>query len=578
MPLAIALLLFVAEAFAAEQTGQVQERRPPVAAVASAHPLATQAGLEILAAGGNAFDAAVAVSAALAVVEPRGSGVGGGGFYLLHRAADGHDVFVDAREVAPAAARRDMFLGPDGEPVPGKSLNTALAAGIPGAPAGWAHLAAKYGRLPLSRSLAPAIRLARGGFAVYPRFAEDIAQKKSQLESTSDGRRIFLAHGTPPKVGSRFRQPDLAKSLEMLAKQGKDGFYRGPFAERLVAGMHQLGGNWSSEDLARYSVVEREPLHGQYRGAQIVTAPPSSAGGVTLLEALNILSGYDLESLPRVTQLHLIVESLRRAHRDRAEYLGDPAFVSVPLTRLLSPFYAAGLRASIRMDKATPSESLPAVVGDRRDGRAYAISPSPTGVADISRGIHTTHFSVLDKQGNGVAATITLNALMGSGLVIPGTGILLNNEMDDFVVKAGVPNLYGLVGADANAIAPGKRPLSSMTPTFALSDKGRAILGSPGGSFIPTMVLLGVLQWVAGADATAIVKAPRVHHQYEPDAIFYEPEAVSETERGLLADMGYRFKPWPRGIGNMQVITWSYAHDVIVAAADPRGVGAGVAK
>jgi gamma-glutamyltranspeptidase/glutathione hydrolase len=552
LPSLILLILFVFAPAAGAET-------PRHAAIASAHPLATEAGFEILAAGGNAFDAAVAVSAALAVVEPRGSGVGGGGFYLLHRAGDGHQIMVDAREVAPAAATRDMFVGPDGQIVPRLSLDTALAAGIPGEPAGWAHLAGKYGRLPLAQSLQPAIRLAHDGFIMYPRLVEDIERKQDVIASTPDGRRIFLSNkGSPPPAGTLFRQRDLARSLQVLAREGAEGFYRGRFAQKLVSGVRQLGGIWSLEDLRDYRVLERQPLQGEYRGARIVTAAPPSAGGVTLLQTLNILAGYDLTALDDSTRKHLIAESLRRAHRDRAEYLADPDFVAVPTERLISADYAAGLRATIRLDRAMPSDLLPDIVG---------------GAIDEST--QTTHFSVLDREGNRVAATITLNALMGSGLVAPGTGILLNNEMDDFVSKPGEPNLYGLVGGEANTVEPGKRPLSSMTPTFVESERGLMILGTPGGSYIPTMVLLGVLNWLDGADAQTIVSAPRMHHQFRPDVIFYEPRALTEEELEGLKARGHGFRPWPATIGNMQVITWDYAGNRVEAAADPRGVGLG---
>ncbi len=538
-----------------------QMRAPPQAAIASAHPLATAAGMEILEAGGNAFDAAVAVSAALAVVEPRGSGMGGGGFYLLHRAVDRHEVMIDAREMAPAAATRDMFLESDGTAAARRSLDTALAAGIPGEPAGWAHLAERYGRLPLAQSLQPAIRLARDGFAMYPRLVEDIERKKKALQRTPDGQRIFLAaRGSAPAAGTIFRQRDLARSLQVLADKGAAGFYRGEFADKLVNGVRKLDGIWAKEDLRNYRVVERQPLRGEYRGAHIVTASPPSAGGVTLLETLNILGGYDLAAQSSVTRKHLIVESLRRAHRDRAEHLADPDFVEVPTEQLISQDYAAGLRATIRLDRATPSDALPDTV-DAAHG-----------------GTHTTHFSVLDREGNRVAATITLNALMGSGLVVAGTGILLNNEMDDFVSKPGVPNLYGLVGGAANTIEPGKRPLSSMTPTFVESERGLMILGTPGGSYIPTMVLLGVLNWMDGADAQAIVSAPRLHHQFRPDVIFYEPGALTAGEQEGLKARGHSFRPWPATIGNMQVITWDHAGNQVQAAADPRGVGLGATE
>ena len=537
-----------------------EARKPPVAAIASAYPLASEAGFEILAAGGNAFDAAVAVSAALEVTEPRGSGLGGGGFYMLHRSSDGLDLLIDAREVAPAAATRDMFLDADGKPVPGRSTDTALAAGIPGEVAAWAHLAEKFGRLPLKQSLQPAIRLARKGFPVYARLAEDIGRKRPAFERSPDAARIFLVHGAAPIPGRLLKQPELARSLTVVADKGPDGFYKGPFAEKLVAGVRKLGGIWSLEDLANYRLIERQPLIGEYHGVRIVTPPPPSSGGVAVLNALNILDGYDLAQLDSTTRKHVIIESLRRVHRDRAEYLGDPAFVSMPIQRLLSPDYAAGERASIRLDRATPSAALPGYIGD------------------ASSGVSTTHFAILDREGNRVAATITLNAWFGTGLVIPGTGILLNNQMDDFSIKPGEPNIYKLVGAEANSIAPGKRPLSSMTPTFLESEKGIAILGSPGGSFIPSMVLLGTLNWLNGADAMGIVTAPRIHHQYQPDVVFAEPKGLTDEERQSLEQRGHKFRDWPPTIGNMQVITWDYATQSVVAASDPRGVGQGMVR
>jgi gamma-glutamyltranspeptidase/glutathione hydrolase len=345
----------------------------------------------------------------------------------------------------------------------------------------------------------------------------------------------------------------------MVAEKGADGFYKGELAARLVAGVRKLGGIWSLEDLAAYNLIEREPLHGNYKGARITTAPPPSSGGVALLNALNILDGYHLERLDPAARKHLILESLRRVHRDRAEYLGDPAFVDVPAGRLLSPEYAAGQRTSIRIDKATPSDSLPGYIGD------------------MSEGTSTTHFAVLDRDGNRVAATITLNAWFGTGIVIPGTGIMLNNQMDDFAIKPGEPNMYKLVGAEANSVAPGKRPLSSMTPTFVESDKGVAILGTPGGSFIPSMILLGTLNWLDGADANGIVRAPRVHHQYQPDVVFAE-RGVTAEERAALEARGHKIRDWPATIGNMQIVTWDYASQKVVAASDPRGAGTGMTR
>ena len=548
---ALAVALLALPAYAAPAPGK--------AAIASAHPLATQAGMEVLAKGGNAFDAAVAVSAALAVVEPNGSGLGGGGFYLLHRASDGKQVFVDAREVAPAAATRDMYLDAAGNPIEGLSTRSAKAAGIPGEPAGWDHIAKTYGRLPLVASLEPAIQLARKGHEISPKRYAEIAEAL-ESEGLSGGvnrdfSRIFLVAGKAPPAGHVVRYPELAKSLEVLAKGGADAFYRGPFTRRLVQGVQKLGGIWTVDDLANYRVVEREPIIAAYQGVRIVSAPPPSSGGVWLASVLNVLSGYDLASLDPATRKHLMVEAMRRGHRDRAQYFGDPAFTDVPVRLLTSPDYAAGLRASIRLDRATPSDMLPGYVGAGGQGK------------------HTTHFSIIDAEGNRVAASITLNGWFGTGLVVPGTGILLNNQMDDFAMKAGAPNMYGLVGADANAIAPGKRPLSSMSPTFVESDRGVAIMGSPGGSFIPSMVLLGILNWMQGADAAAIVAAPRLHHQYQPDAVFAEPAALSPEEQGSLVERGHTIQAWPATIGNMQVITWDYASGRVDAASDPRRAG-----
>ncbi len=532
--------------------------KPSHAAIASAHPLATQAGLDILGQGGNAFDASVAVAAVLAVVEPNSSGVGGGGLWLLHRAADKFETMVDARETAPAAATRDMFLDSKGNPVPGLSMNSALAAGIPGEPAGFAYLAEKYGRLPLKQSLQPAIRLAREGFPLYARLRGAIEFRRASFAKSADAARIFLVKGEVPALGTIIRQPDLAKTLQILADQGAAGFYKGALAQRMVSGVRKLGGIWSTADLAGYQVKEREPIVGEYRGARIVSASPPSSGGVALVEALNILSGYDLHAMDSATRKHLIIEAMRRVHRDRAEYLGDPDFVKVPVEQLINPYYAAGLRASIRTDRATPSDALPGIVEGGQPGT------------------QTTHFSVLDAEGNRAAVTVTVNFGFGSGLIIPGTGIALNNEMDDFSIKPGVPNGFQLVGADANAIAPGKRMLSSMAPTFVESKDGVMILGSPGGSFIIGMVLLGTLERLDGHDAQEIVALPRYHHQYLPDVVMYESKALTDEEQAALKKRGHQLRAMSRSYGNMQVVTWNYKDGAVSAASDPRGEGGGV--
>lgn len=551
--LCLSLLLGVAATGVAAE-GAATRPVPGHAAIASAHPLATQAGLEVLRQGGNAFDAAVAVAAALAVVEPSGSGLAGGGLFLLHKAADGSNVVIDAREVAPGAATRDMFLDASGTPVRGASTNTALAGGIPGEPAGLALLQSRYGRLPLKTSLAPAIRLAKQGFPLYPRLQAGLAFKQAQIVKVPEGAKIFLdKRGAALPVGTRLKQPQLARTLQTLSEQGMQAFYTGALARQLVAGVRSLGGIWTEADLAAYRALEREPIVGHYRGVTLVSAPPPSSGGIALVEALNVLEGYDLAKLDGIQRRHVIIEAMRRAARDRAVYLGDSAFTDVPVALLTDKTYAAGLRTAIRLDRATPS----AMLADAPDSHS---------------GPNTTHFSIIDAAGNRVAGTITLNAGFGTGLVIPGTGLLLNNQMDDFSIKPGVPNIYGLVGAQANEIQPGKRMLSSVTPTFVEGPRGFMVVGSPGGSFITGAVLLATLDWIDGRTAQQIVAAPRIHHQYQPDVLMYEEAALDAAEVEALQKLGHQLRKretW----GNLQVVTYDAASGAVSAASDPRGVG-----
>ena len=527
---------------------------PNKAAVASAHPLATEAGMEILAAGGNAFDAAVAVSAALSVVEGYSSGIGGGGFWLLHRAADGFEVMVDGREVAPAAATRDMYLDENGAAIERLSKDGVLAAGIPGVPAGLEHISRHYGELPLAESLAPAIRLARDGFPLDARMQRGLKFKRDLLARFRGSAEIFLLDGKVPPLGHIIRQPGLAMTLERIASEGADGFYRGPVAEALVRGVRSEGGMWSMEDLAGYAARERPPVVLDYQGVRIVAASLPSAGGVALANIFNILAGYRFADMDRVTRVHLLTEAMRRAYRDRAQYLGDPDFVAAPVAQLVHPFYAAGQRATIRLDRATPSATLPP---------AYRQSEAED----------TSHFSVLDPAGNRVAGTQSINGWFGSGYVEPETGVMLNNEMDDFSVKPGEPNLFQLVGAEANEVAPGKRMLSSMTPTFLESDRGVAILGTPGGSRNISMVLLASLAWIDGADAAGMVALPRFHHQYLPDQLVHEKGALDAAEIDALKAMGHSLKESSRLYGNMQVVTWDRGTGEVHAASDPRGQG-----
>ncbi len=532
--------------------GLAQAAGPPRhGAIATAHPLATRAGFEILEAGGNAFDAAVAVSAALAVVEPYSSGLGGGGFWLLQRAGEDKAVMLDGRETAPAAAHRDMYLDAEGNVIPGASVDGPLAAGIPGVPAALAYLARHYGRLPLAKSLAPAIRLAERGFTVTPHYRRMAKFRLKALRASPEAARIFLKDGQVPPLGHRIRQPELAATLRGLAARGRDGFYHGQVARQMVDAVRAAGGIWTLADLAGYEIRLREPVTGTWRGWRITAAAPPSSGGIALLTMLNILEGDDLASLPAWQRVHLTVEAMRRAYRDRAEFLGDPDFVTIPVARLVSKAYGQKLRAGIDMDAATPSARLS--------------EPAPAGH-------HTTHFSILDRAGNRVAATLSINYPFGSGFVAPGTGVLLNDEMDDFSAKPGVPNVYGLVGAEANAIAPGKRMLSSMTPAFVESDATLALLGTPGGSRIITMVLLGILALDEGADPGQVVSRPRYHHQYLPDVIQHEPDAFDAATRAKLEAIGHRlrrFDPW----GNMQLVVQDRESGAMQAASDPRGEG-----
>jgi len=522
--------------------------RPGSPAIASAHPAATAAGLEVIAAGGNAFDAAVAVAAALGVVEPFSSGFGGGGMYLLHRARDGLQVSVDGRERAPLAASRDMYLDASGQPDGARSREGALAAAIPGTPAALALIAQRYGQVSLSVSMAPAIRLAREGFAVDARLAALTERSAEKLRR--QGATGFLIDGRVPKPGERLVQRELARTLAEFAADGGASFYRGRTAARLVEGVRKAGGLWTRADFESYRAVERQPLVAAYQGLRIVTAAPPSSGGVPLVETLNQLAAFDLARADPATRVHLIVESWRRAFRDRNAYLADPDFVAVPLARLLDPRYGAGLAATINPRRALPSALLP---------------PVP----DHAERAETSHFSVLDADGNRVAGTQTVNLRFGAGLVPAGTGVVLNDEMDDFTAKPGTPNAFGLVQGAANAVEPGKRPLSSMTPTFVEGPRGIAILGTPGGSRIISMVTLAVLDYAAGGDAASMVRVPRFHHQYLPDQIEHEPGGLDPATRQALEARGHQLREVSRRYGNMNVVTWEPGAPPL-AATDPR--------
>jgi len=550
---AVAFCLF---AFAGAPVAQCAEQ--PQAAIASAHPLATAAGHEILKRGGNAFDAAVAVAAALAVVEPYASGLGGGGLWLLHRAADGHQVMVDARETAPGKTTPGLYLDAAGKPVRGATTQGGTAAAIPGAPAALAHVAGRYGTLPLAESLAPAVRLARDGYEVDQRYARITVLRERFLQARPEAARVFLDDNRAPRPGWRLRQSKLAATLEHLGREGSRGFYAGPVAEALVESVNRAGGVWQLSDLSAYRVVERQPLRFRYRGATITTAALPSAGGIALAQCLQMLERYETADPRSPRDAHLVIEALRRAFRDRAAYLGDGDFVAVPVSRLTSRTYAAQQASSVDPAFATRSDA-------------------PEGGAPPPGSTNTTHLSVIDAAGNRVAATLTINLLFGSGIVAGDTGVLLNNEMDDFTVRTDVPNSFRLHGGAANAIEPGKRPLSSMTPTFVEDARGVLVLGAPGGSRIVSQVLLAVLDYVhaPAPDLAAIVGAPRYHHQWWPDRVEVEPGAFTTEWRAALEAKGHRLESSQRKWGNMQAVFRSKQTGIAQAASDPRGADVG---
>ncbi len=506
--------------------------------VATDHRLASEAGLRMLRQGGNAVDAAVAIGFALAVVLPSAGNLGGGGFMVIHEAASGRDIAVDFREMAPAAARADMYLDAQGAVVPQRSLYTHLAVGVPGTVAGLAHALARHGTLPLPVVMAPAIRLARQGFPVSVDLARMLEAQRERLGAWPAARAIFFRAGRPLAAGERLVQKDLARSLTLIARQGPRAFYQGDIGHRIAAEMAHRGGLITLADLGRYRVVERAPVVGSYRGYQIVSMPPPSSGGTHIVQMLNLLERFPLAEYGAgsARTLHLQAEAMKLAYADRAEWLGDPDFGRVPVAGLTSRAYADQLARGIDPDRARPAAEI-------RPGRPQAYESE-----------QTTHYSVADRHGNAVATTYTLNLAFGSGIVAAGTGILLNNEMDDFVAKPGVPNAFGLVGGAANAIAPGKRPLSSMSPTIVLKD-GRPwlVTGSPGGSHIITATLQTLIDSIDFAmNPAEAAAAPRVHHQWTPDELRVE-KGISPDTLELLRQRGHRVVIGPP-MGRIQTI------------------------
>ena len=524
--------------------------------VASSEPLASQAGVEILQAGGNAVDAAVAVGFTLAVTFPQAGNLGGGGFMLI-RMANGDAIVVDYREQAPAAATRGMYQDAQGNLIPGASTTGARAAGVPGTVMGLALAEEKYGRLGLARVMAPAIRLARNGYPVSYSLAQHFRSERALLEKFDGSRHIFLHDGNLYEPGAVFRQPDLARTLAVIARRGPQAFYSGAAAKALVATMRKYDGLITREDLERYQAKLRPPLVGHFRGFDILSAPPPSAGGTMLIEMLNVLEPLDLGTANSYESIHLLAETMRRAYADRASYMGDADFASVPVAGLTSLRYAAQLREEIL--------------------RARPEAPVGPGEPQAFESGATTHFSVVDAEGDAVANTYTLNGWFGSGVTVEGAGFLLNNEMDDFAAKPGSPNLFGLVQGEANAIAPHKRPLSSMTPTLVTRDgKVRLVLGSPGGSTITNtvlQVLLNVL--VYKMDVLQAVTSPRFHDQWTPDLLAFERVGFSSDTLEKLQQAGYPVS-FRDGIGDCEAIEIARQSGWRFGASDPRADGKAV--
>ncbi len=505
------------------------------AMVVSSQHLASDAGAAVLRAGGNAIDAAVAVGYALAVTHPCCGNLGGGGFMVIHL-ADGRDTFLNFREKAPLAATASMYLDSKGDPVPASSVDGYLAVGVPGTVMGLETARERYGTLPRARLLAPAIALARDGFILTRGDTDVLDDATREFRAQPNVAAVFLNHGAPFRPGERLVQTQLASTLGAISAGGVDAFYRGPIAASIAAASRANGGLLTAGDFAAYTVTESPPIRCSYRGYTISSAPPPSSGGVTLCEMLQILQGYPLKKLGfhSSASLHYLTEAMRHAYHDRNLYLGDPAFIDNPVARLISPAYAATIRARIAPNRATSSASL---------GTAAAAREKAT----------TTHYSVVDAAGNAVAVTFTINDDFGAKVIAGDTGFFLNDEMDDFTVKPGSANMFGLVQGSANAIAPGKRPLSSMTPTIVTRD-GRLVLvlGTPGGSRIISTVLQVLVNVIDhGMPLEEAVDAPRIHHQWLPDTLAAEPFALSADTAAALSRMGYRIVPLPPwGAGN----------------------------
>lgn len=523
---------------------------PPQAAIASANQYATNAGMDVLKQGGNAFDAAIAVASMLAVTEPYYSGIGGGGFWLIYNAKEKKYLFIDAREQAPAKATSTMY-----DAHPNTSENGPLAAAIPGEVAGMIYLSQHYANLTLAQDMRAAYQLAAEGFPVTPYYQGRVQFRLKVLQSNSQASQIFLENNHVPKLGYVIKQPELAQTIQkIIDTQGQD-FYQGGIAKTMVKAVDAAGGIWQLSDLKNYRVKVRAPLTSQYKQYQIITAPPPSAGGIALITMLNILSNVNYFDMSKLQQTHYMIEMMRNVFFDRYQYLGDPDFTKVPMDTLLSQQHAKQILKRIQPDKATASiqlsEAIPATV----------------------EGMHTTHYSIIDKQGNMVAATLSLNYPFGSTFVAGSSGVLLNDEMDDFAKGINKQNVYGLLGSKPNLIKPGKRPLSSMTPTFLISPERTVIYGTPGGSRIVTMMMLATVAAIEDNSAEQIVSLSRYHMQFYPDQVQIEPKTLTASEQKALQKMGYKLKVQNELHGNMQVVIWDKQNNKITAASDPRGEG-----
>ncbi|WP_028111649.1 gamma-glutamyltransferase [Ferrimonas kyonanensis] len=525
--------------------------------VASQEALASAVGVEILRQGGNAVDAAVAVGFALAVTLPRAGNLGGGGFMLLHQAEGNRDVAIDYREMAPARAHRDMFLNEQGEAVAKLSREHGLAVGVPGTVRGLELALKNYGTLPLKQVIAPAIELAEKGITVTPDLSSSLQGLKRRLWQWPSTRPVFYhPDGSDYQAGERLVQADLARSLKRIAEHGSDGFYKGETARQIALSVRQAGGVMTEADLAAYQAVERQPVRGQYRGYEVISMPPPSSGGVHIIQMLNMLEQQPIGRMGAnsAQTLHWMAESMRRAYADRSEYLGDPDFTQVPVAGLTSRRYARALADTINPEKATPSSDI-------KPGNPIPYESD-----------QTTHYSVVDKWGNAVSNTYTLNFSYGSGLVAQGTGILLNNEMDDFSAKPGTPNGFGLIGGEANEVQPGKRPLSSMSPTIVMKQQQPFLVtGSPGGSRIITTTLQVIMNVIDhGMNVAEATAASRIHHQWWPDEIRAEKSLNPDTKR-LLEAMGHKVKV-KASMGSTQSIM--VTEQGLLGASDPRRRGA----